>query len=42
MIFPSPDLEPLLEEYITKQQQAILKEMELTYHRMSHEGSKQG
>lgn len=41
-IFPSPEIEPLLEEYITKQQQAILQEMELTYHSMSQENAKQG
>ena len=41
-IFPSPEIEPLLEDYITKQQQAILHEMELTYHSMCQEDSKQG
>jgi hypothetical protein len=41
-IFPSPEIEPLLEEYITKQQQAIMHEMELTYHSMCQEDSKQG
>jgi hypothetical protein len=41
-IFPSPELEPLLEEYITKQQQAILHDIELTYHSMCQEDSRQG
>jgi hypothetical protein len=41
-IFPSPEIEPLLEAYITKQQQVILQEMELTYHSMCQEDSKQG
>jgi hypothetical protein len=41
-IFPNPAIEPLLDEYITKQQQVILAEMELTYQRMCQEDSKQG
>ena len=41
-IFPSPEIEPLLAAYITKQQQVILKEMELAYHKMRRENSKQG
>jgi hypothetical protein len=41
-IFPSPEIEPLLEQYITNQQQAILQEMERTYYSMSQENAKQG
>jgi len=41
-IFPSPEIEPLLEDYITQQQHAILQEMELTYRSMSQENAKQG
>ena len=41
-IFPSPEIEPLLEAYINKQQQVILQEMELTYRSMSQENAKQG
>jgi hypothetical protein len=33
-IFPNPEIKPLLEEYIIKQQQVIMHEMELTYHSM--------
>jgi hypothetical protein len=41
-VFPNPEIQPLLEEYITKQQQSILNEMELTYHSMCQEDTKQG
>jgi hypothetical protein len=41
-IFPNPEMVPLLEEYINKQQQAILQEMELTYRSKCQEDSKQG
>jgi hypothetical protein len=41
-IFPNPAIEPLLEEYITKQQQVILHEMELTHQLMCQEDSNQG
>ena len=41
-IFPSPVIEPLLEEYISKQQQVIMHEMEQTYQTRCQEDSKQG
>ncbi len=41
-IFPNPEVEQLLDDYITKQQQAILLEMELTYQSMCQDDSKQG
>jgi hypothetical protein len=41
-IFPSPEIKPLLEAYITIQKQAILHEMKLTYQSMCQEGTRQG
>jgi hypothetical protein len=41
-IFPNPAIKPLLEEYIVKQKQVILDEMERTYQLMSQEDSRQG
>lgn len=40
-IFPNPEIKPLLEEYVVKQKQMILDEMELTYHSMCQEDSRQ-
>jgi PilZ domain len=36
-IFPNPEIQPLLEEYIAIQQQTILREMEQTYQSMTQE-----
>lgn len=41
-IFPSPEVEYLLDIYILQQQQAIMREMELTYQSMCQDDSKQG
>ncbi len=41
-IYPNPEIKPLLEEYIVKQQRVILEEMDQTYQLMIQEGSKQG
>ena len=41
-IFPNPEIQPLLEEYVTKQQQVILQEMEQTYHSLRQENTRQG
>jgi hypothetical protein len=41
-IFPNPEIQPLLEEYIDKQQQVILNEMEQAYHSMCQENVRQG
>ena len=41
-IFPNPQIEPLLEEYITHQQKVIMQEMEQTYHAMCQENYGQG
>jgi hypothetical protein len=41
-IYPNPEIKPLLEEYVVKQQQVILAEMEQTFQLMSQEDSKQG
>jgi hypothetical protein len=41
-IYPTPEIQPLLDEYITKQQQLILYEMEQTYHTMCQENARQG
>jgi len=41
-IFPNPEILPLLEDYIARQQQVILREVELTYHSMSRENVRQG
>jgi hypothetical protein len=40
--YPNPEIKPLIEEYVVKQQQVILDEIELTYHSMCQEDSKQG
>jgi hypothetical protein len=41
-IFPNPEIQPLLEGYITAQQQVILQEMEQAYHSMCQENAGQG
>ena len=41
-IFPSPEVQPLLDDYIAWQQQAIMREVELAYHSMCHEDTRQG
>jgi hypothetical protein len=41
-IFPNPEIQPLLEDYISRQQQAILREIELEYHSMCRENIRQG
>lgn len=41
-IFPNPEIRPLLEEYVAKQQKVILDEMELTYQLKYQEGSRLG
>ncbi len=41
-VFSNPEIQPLLEEYIAKQQQVILQEMEETYHAMCQEDARQG
>jgi hypothetical protein len=41
-IFPNPEIQQLLEEYVTWQQQAILREIELAYHSMCQEKIRQG
>jgi hypothetical protein len=41
-IFPNPEIEPLIEEYITHQQTLIMHEMEQTYRSMRQENYRQG
>ena len=41
-IFPNPEIQSVLEEYVAKQQQLILREMELTYHSLCEENTSQG
>jgi len=41
-IFPNPEIEPLLEAYITRQQKVIMHEMEQTYRTMCQENYRQG
>jgi len=41
-IFPNPEIKPVLEEYVVKQQRVILDEMEQTYILMCQGDSKQG
>ena len=41
-IFPNPEIKPILEEYVVKQQQVILEEMEQTYQLMNREDTQQG
>lgn len=40
-IFPNPEVQPLLDDYIAWQQQAIMREVELAYHSMCHENTRQ-